>query len=85
VSGPLVPRMRRSVTAGAFLDGVNAASLSFMTVVTWQLARATLIDPTSALLLAVGLILLARFRFNSMWLVLGAGLVGFLVRGFRLL
>jgi chromate transporter len=44
VSGPLVPRIRRSETAGAFLDGVNAASLSLMTVVTWQLGRAALGD-----------------------------------------
>jgi len=85
VSGPLVPRMRRSVTAGAFLDGVNAASLALMTVVTWQLARATLVDPMSVLLLAVSLILLARFHFNSMWLVLGGALVGLLTHWFRLL
>src|SRR6202007_1424678 len=32
VSGPLIPRIRKSETAGAFLDGVNAASLSLMTV-----------------------------------------------------
>ena len=42
VSGPLVPRLRRSLTAGAFLDGVNAASLALMTVVTWQLAKSYL-------------------------------------------
>src|SRR5213078_298131 len=28
VSGPLVPRIRHSPTAGAFLDGVNVASLA---------------------------------------------------------
>src|SRR4030095_13867694 len=28
ISGPLVPRIRRSPVAGAFLDGVNAASLA---------------------------------------------------------
>ncbi|HEY8462086.1 MAG TPA: chromate efflux transporter, partial [Blastocatellia bacterium] len=42
ISGPLAPRIRRSETAGAFLDGVNAASLSLMAVVTWQLGRAAL-------------------------------------------
>ena len=30
LSGPLVPRIRRSPVAGAFLDGVNAASLALM-------------------------------------------------------
>lgn len=80
-SGPLVPRMRRSVTAGAFLDGVNAASLALMAVVTWQLAKVALVDLTSIALLAVSLILLAGFRFNSVWLVLGGALVGLLTRG----
>jgi chromate transporter len=39
-SGPLVPRIRRSPTAGAFLDGVNATALALMVVVTQQLGRA---------------------------------------------
>jgi chromate transporter len=34
VSGPLVPRIRKSKTAGAFLDGVNVASLALMAAVT---------------------------------------------------
>src|SRR5207342_739754 len=37
LSGPLVPRVRRSPAAGAFLDGVNAGALALMAVVTWQL------------------------------------------------
>ncbi len=36
-SGPLVPRIRKSTLAGAFLDGVNVGSLALMGVVTWQL------------------------------------------------
>ena len=44
LSGPLVPRIRRSATAGAVLDGVNAASLALMAVVSFQLARAALVD-----------------------------------------
>ena len=50
LSGPLVPRLRASPTAGAFLDGVNVASLALMAVVTWQLGRAALVDlPTVGL------------------------------------
>ena len=33
VSGPLVPRLRRSAIAGAFLDGLNVASMALMAVV----------------------------------------------------
>jgi chromate transporter len=49
-SGPLVSRLRRSRVAGAFLDGVNAASLALMAAVTLQLARSVLVDP-----LAIGI------------------------------
>ena len=40
VSAPFVARMRRSVFAGNFLDGVNVTSLALMGVVTWHLLRA---------------------------------------------
>jgi chromate transporter len=78
VSGPLVPRLRRSPLAGAFLDGVNMASLALMAVVTWQLARAAIFDVTTVLLTIVSAILLMRFRINSAWLVLGGAAVGML-------
>jgi chromate transporter len=76
ISGPLIPLLRRSALAGAFLDGVVAASLALMAVVTWHLGRAALTDlPTVALALA-SLFLLLRFRINSAWLVLGGAILG---------
>jgi chromate transporter len=77
-SGPLVPRLRRSVTAGAFLDGVNAASLALMAVVTWDLGTAALVDPLTIALAIIGGVILLRFRVNSVWLVLAGGLIGLL-------
>ena len=78
-SGPLVGRLRRSSAAGAFLDGVNVASLALMAVVSFSLARHAVVDvPTAAIALASG-VLLVRFRLNSAWLVLGGALVGWTV------
>jgi chromate transporter len=75
-SHPLIPRLRRSPWAGAFLDGVNVASLGLMAAVAWQLGRAAIVDPpTAALALAAGGLLIYR-RVNSAWLVLGGGLLG---------
>jgi putative chromate ion transporter len=49
-SVPLLPRLRASSVAGAFLDGVNVASLALMAVVTWQLGRAAVVDAPTATL-----------------------------------
>jgi len=80
VSGPLIPRLRKSPVAGAFLDGVNAASLALMAVVTWQLGRAAIFDPTTALLAVVSAILLVRYRVNSAWLLLGGAAIGLILQ-----
>ncbi|MBZ4395970.1 chromate efflux transporter [Myxococcus sp. AS-1-15] len=80
LSGPLVPRLRESWVAGAFLDGVNVASLALMAVVTWQLGRAALVDVWTVGLAVVSAVMLIRFRVNSAWLVLGGGAVGWLVQ-----
>ncbi len=79
VSGPLVPRLRRSPTAGAFLDGVNVAALALMAVVTGQLARAALVDAPTAVLGASSLCLLLVARVSPTWLILVGGAVGLAV------
>jgi chromate transporter len=76
VSGPLVPRLRRSAAAGAFLDGVNVASLALMVVVTFQLGRAAVTDWITAALAVASAFLLVRYRLNSAWLVLGGAIAG---------
>jgi chromate transporter len=79
LSGPLVPRLRKSPAAGAFLDGVNVASLALMAVVTWQLGRAALVDVWTIGLAALSSVLLLRWRVNSAWLVLGGAIAGLLL------
>jgi chromate transport protein ChrA len=71
-----VPRIRKSKTAGAFLDGVNVASLALMAAVTWQLGRASLVDTATVLFAVASLIALLRFRVNSAWLVLFGATIG---------
>jgi chromate transporter len=78
ISGPLVPRMRSSRAAGAFLDAVNAASLALMAVVAWQLGRSALIDWLSVSIAAISAFILFRYRLNSVWLILAGGSAGVL-------
>ncbi len=71
ISGPLVPLIRRSAAAGAFLDGVNVASLALMAAVSYQLGRSAIVDWLTIVLAVASAVLLLRFRINSAWLVLG--------------
>ncbi|MGH9681865.1 MAG: chromate efflux transporter [Candidatus Acidiferrales bacterium] len=76
VSGPLIPFLRRSAAAGAFLDGVNVASLALMAAVSYQLGRSAIVDWLTIALAAASAVALLRFRINSAWLVLGGALAG---------
>jgi chromate transporter len=76
MSGPLIPRLRRSATAAAFLDGINVASLALMAAVSFALARSSIVDWWTIGLAISSAVLLLRFRINSAWLVLGGALIG---------
>jgi len=80
VSGPLMPKLRRSLMAGAILDGVVVGSLALMAVVAWQLGRTAIIDWRTALIFVASAVALLRFRLNSAWLIGGAALIGLLVK-----
>jgi chromate transporter len=80
ISGPLIPRLRRSRPAAAFLDGVNVAALALMAVVSLQLGRAAIVDAPTAILAVVSGAVLFRSRANSTWLVLGGAAAGVFVQ-----
>ncbi|HEY9626572.1 MAG TPA: chromate transporter [Coleofasciculaceae cyanobacterium] len=77
---PWVPKLRSSPGVSGFLDGVNAASLGLMAVVTYTLSRTALVDWTTLVLAIVCAGAVFRFKVNSMWLVLAGGLVGVLAK-----
>jgi chromate transporter len=80
LSHPLVPKIRASSTAAAFLDGVNVAALGLMVAVTWQLGRTAIVDaPTAVVALGAAGLLIGR-RVNSAWLVLDGAAVGLALR-----
>jgi len=76
VSGPLIPKIRRSPGAGAVLDGVVVGSLALIAVVAWQLGKSSITDWITVSILAVSVIAIFRFKVNSAWLILVAGIVG---------
>ncbi len=78
---PLLQRLRALPWTARLLDAINAAALGLMAAVAVQLARDALIDPVTIIIALVSSGLLVRFRFNTTWLLLGAGVIGWLVRG----
>jgi chromate transporter len=78
-SRPLIPRIRGSKLAGAFLDGVNVGAVALMIAVTWQLSRAAVVDLWTAAIAALSAIALVWLRINSAWLIFAGAIVGFAI------
>jgi chromate transporter len=64
ITGPMVPLLRRSRLAGAFLDGVNVSALALMAAVTAQLGKAALVDGFTVAIALTCIALLLRYRIN---------------------
>jgi chromate transporter len=77
LTGPIIPRLRDSSVMAGLLDGVNVASLALMAGVTWQLGRASLVEPVPVLIAFAALVMLFATEVNPAWLVLGGGSLGF--------
>jgi chromate transporter len=83
VAGPLIPRMRRAPVIAAALDGVVAASIALMAVVTWQLGKAAVVDRMTLALFVLSVVALLRFRVNSAGLIVAAAVFGWALQVFR--
>jgi chromate transporter len=80
LNGKLLPKLRRSIWTASILDGVVVGSLALMAVVAWQLGRTVIVDWRALLILVAGAIAVLWFRVNSVWVIAGAGMIGFLLR-----
>jgi chromate transporter len=80
ITSSFLPRLRQSPLAGAFLDGVNVAAVALMALVGWQFARAALVSGAAVGIAVISAVLLACYKTNSAWLVLGGATVGIVLR-----
>lgn len=78
ISNPFIPRLRNSRWFSPFLDGVNVASLALMATVTFELGKDALINPLTIAIALGSLILLTRYKVNSVWLIAGGAMLGWL-------
>lgn len=73
----MIPRIRGSKIAGAFLDGVNVGAVALMIAVSLQLGRAAVVDLLTGGIAMLSALILIFFRINSAWLILAGALIGF--------
>jgi chromate transporter len=75
---PVAARLRSNAVTSALLDGANVAAIGLMTGVLLQLAQNALVDPLTWILGLAALVLLVRFKINSVWLIVAGALIGLL-------
>ena len=80
---PILFRLRQSAWMAAFLDSVNVCAVALMAGVTFRLGVDALRAWPSWVIAATALGVMLRWKVNPAWVVLGGGLVGLLLAGFR--
>jgi chromate transporter len=79
VLGPVWNRLRSSTRMRGALDGMNAAVVALILVVSIMLGRDSIHGIGTLAIAAICLILLLKWNINSTWLILGSGLVGWML------
>ena len=89
--GPIIPRLRKNIWAGRFLDAVNATSIGLMAAVTFALCldiffihnpnldQVTDVRWSSVLIAGTAGSLLFRWKLSPAWLVAGGAVAGWIV------
>jgi len=77
---PILPRLRRSRVAAAFLDGANVASLGLLVMVVLELASEALTDAPAMAIGAAAMTALWLTRIHPGWLVAIGAIIGVLAR-----
>ncbi|GLX93033.1 chromate efflux transporter [Herbidospora sp. NBRC 101105] len=72
----LTDRLRSADWTSALLDGLNAAALALMAGVSWQLGVTAIVDPLTAAVAVVTLVLLSTTRLNNAWYIAAGAIVG---------
>ncbi len=82
---PLAGTLRRTFWTAAILDGINIAALALMCGVLLQLGQnallgqSLLLNVVAGLIALVSLLVLLRFKINSVWLIIAGGALGLAV------
>ena len=76
---PLIPKLRQSPWASAFLDAINVSAVALMVAVTIELGIDVLINWQAWGIALLSALLVLRFKVNAAWIVMGSAFVGWLL------
>jgi chromate transporter len=76
---PIIPRARKSKWLSGALDGVNIASVVLMLFVSIKLGIGSVTNIPLAIIFVLSIIGLMRFKINTVWLILGGGLINYVI------
>ncbi len=80
ILNPFVPKMRQSKVISAFLDAVNIAAVAVIIAVCVAMGQDTLTDWRTIVIAMVSILCVFIFKkVNSAFIVIGGGLLGFLL------
>ncbi len=78
ILNPLMPRLRKSNTIGAFLDAVNIGAVAVIIAVCIDMGKDSIVDWKTTTIAILSLLVVFGFKkLNSAFIVLGASVLGF--------
>jgi len=80
--GPIWNRIRSNQRLRGALDGMNAAVVALILVVSIMLGRESIHGVGTLAIAAICLILLLKWNVNSTWLIIGSGVAGWMLQRF---
>lgn len=81
IFNPLIPKMRKSKSMGAFLDGVNVAAVAIIAMVCIEMGKDTLTDwKTIVIALCSLAATMGLKKLNSAFIVAGGSLLGYVLQ-----
>jgi len=75
----VMPHVRRSLWAAAFLDSINVSSIALMAVVGVRLGGQTLTNWSAWVIFAVAMAMSLKWKINPAWLVIAGAVIGSLL------
>jgi len=76
---PIIPKARKSRWLSGALDGLNIGSVILMLFVSIKLGIESITSIPLAIIFTLSIIGLMRFKINTVWLILGGGLINYAI------